>query len=137
MCSPWALSVRAASVSARRMVRSRPAKRSSRHRRFCHLPLDGRQVCSTSIPFDPKPHAPQEIRGSLAAISTALAGVHFTEVHAAAGQTRRRNVPLVRSFSHDSNDHLLSQVYSAQPVAKSPPLSCSASPTSAPSSATC
>ncbi|MFN9236417.1 MAG: DUF1501 domain-containing protein, partial [Planctomyces sp.] len=28
--------------------------------------------------FDPKPQAPQEIRGTLSAISTALAGVQFT-----------------------------------------------------------
>jgi len=60
--------------------------------------------------FDPKPHAPQEIRGSLAAISTALAGVHFTEVMPQLARLADE-MCLVRSFSHDSNDHLLSQVY--------------------------
>ena len=29
--------------------------------------------------FDPKPHAPEEIRGTLATISTSLPGVHFGE----------------------------------------------------------
>ncbi|MFN7682426.1 MAG: DUF1501 domain-containing protein, partial [Planctomyces sp.] len=60
--------------------------------------------------FDPKPQAPQEIRGTLSAISTALAGVHFTEVMPQLARIADE-LCLVRSFSHDSNDHLLSQVY--------------------------
>src|SRR5438105_3894226 len=59
--------------------------------------------------FDPKPDAPAEIRGTLGAIATCLPGVHFAEVmpHLA---TQLRHVALVRSFSHDSNDHFISQV---------------------------
>ncbi|TWW09785.1 hypothetical protein E3A20_10880, partial [Planctomyces bekefii] len=60
--------------------------------------------------FDPKPQAPQEIRGTLSAISTALAGVQFTEVMPQLARIADE-LCLVRSFSHDSNDHLLSQVY--------------------------
>lgn len=60
--------------------------------------------------FDPKPEAPEQIRGTLSTISTSLPGVHF-------GQPMQKmseladEICLVRSFSHDSNDHLLSQVY--------------------------
>lgn len=60
--------------------------------------------------FDPKPDAPEEIRGSNGTVQTALPGVRFGEVMpkmAAATQ----HFCLLRSYSHDSNDHLLSQVY--------------------------
>jgi hypothetical protein len=60
--------------------------------------------------FDPKPQAPVEIRGTLTDIPTALPGVHFCEtvprLAAIADQ-----FALLRSYSHDSDDHLLSQVY--------------------------
>jgi hypothetical protein len=60
--------------------------------------------------FDPKPDAPEEIRGSLATIPTTLPGVRFSEVMPClAAQTR--HFALVRSFSHDSNDHFLSQAH--------------------------
>jgi hypothetical protein len=60
--------------------------------------------------LDPKPEAPQEIRGKLGAINTALPGVHFCE--SCPNLARIANdLAVVRSFSHDSNDHLLSQVY--------------------------
>ncbi|MFN9718399.1 MAG: DUF1501 domain-containing protein [Planctomycetota bacterium] len=60
--------------------------------------------------FDPKPHAPEEIRGTLGTISTALPGVHFGEPMTELAQIAD-DLCLVRSFSHDSNDHLLSQAY--------------------------
>lgn len=60
--------------------------------------------------FDPKPHAPEEIRGTLSAISTALPGVHFGDPMPQLAQIADQ-LCLVRSFSHDSNDHLLSQAY--------------------------
>ncbi|MEW4530867.1 DUF1501 domain-containing protein [Maioricimonas sp. JC845] len=60
--------------------------------------------------FDPKPHAPEEIRGTLGAISTSLPGVQFGEPMQALAPLADQ-LCLVRSFSHDSNDHLLSQVY--------------------------
>ncbi len=60
--------------------------------------------------FDPKPHAPEEIRGTLGTISTVLPGVHFGEPMSQLAQIADE-LCLVRSFSHDSNDHLLSQAY--------------------------
>ena len=60
--------------------------------------------------FDPKPLAPETIRGTLSAISTALPGVQFAEPMPHLAKIAR-DLCLVRSYSHDSNDHLLSQVY--------------------------
>ncbi len=60
--------------------------------------------------FDPKPQAPEEIRGTLKAISTTLPGVFFGEPMAKLARLAE-DLCVVRSFSHDSNDHLLSQVY--------------------------
>jgi hypothetical protein len=60
--------------------------------------------------FDPKPDAPDTIRGDLRAIQTTLPGVHFCETlpHLA---SQTQHLALVRSYSHDSNDHFLSQAY--------------------------
>lgn len=60
--------------------------------------------------FDPKPEAPEEIRGTLGAIPTSLPGLFFSE---ACPQLARvaHELAVLRTFSHDSNDHLLSQVY--------------------------
>lgn len=60
--------------------------------------------------LDPKPEAPVEIRGQLGAISTALPGVQFSEVCPDLARIAN-DLCVVRSFSHDSDDHLLSQVY--------------------------
>jgi hypothetical protein len=60
--------------------------------------------------LDPKPEAPQEVRGKLGAIATALPGVHFSESCPNLARIAD-DLCVVRSFSHDSNDHLLSQVY--------------------------
>ena len=60
--------------------------------------------------FDPKPDAPEEIRGTLQTIQTALHGVRFTEVMPCLARSAR-HLALVRSFSHDSNDHFVSQAY--------------------------
>ena len=60
--------------------------------------------------LDPKPESPEEIRGTLSTIATKLPGVHFAEsCPKLAGIADK--FCLVRSFSHDSNDHLLSQAY--------------------------
>src|SRR5438477_5110580 len=60
--------------------------------------------------FDPKPDTPEEIRGTLGTIPTRLPGVRFTEVMPClAKQTHQ--LALVRSFSHDSDDHFLSQAW--------------------------
>lgn len=60
--------------------------------------------------FDPKPQAPEEVRGTLSAISTVLPGIQFGEPMTQLAQVADQ-MCLVRSFSHDSNDHLLSQAY--------------------------
>lgn len=60
--------------------------------------------------FDPKPDAPESVRGTLGTIDTTLAGVRFTEVMPGlAGQAH--HLALVRSYSHDNNDHFQSQAY--------------------------
>lgn len=60
--------------------------------------------------LDPKPLAPQEIRGTLGAIRTSLPGVYFNESCPDLARIAD-DLCVVRSFSHDSNDHLMSQVY--------------------------
>jgi hypothetical protein len=60
--------------------------------------------------LDPKPEAPEQIRGTLSAIPTAIPGVQFTEVCPNLARIAN-DLCTVRSFSHDSDDHLLSQVY--------------------------
>ena len=60
--------------------------------------------------FDPKPQAPEEIRGTLTAIPTQLPGIAFCETLPHLAKIADQ-LAVVRSFSHDSNDHLVSQVY--------------------------
>ena len=60
--------------------------------------------------LDPKPDAPEQIRGTLSAIPTAISGVQFSEVCPNLARIAN-DLCTVRSFSHDSDDHLLSQVY--------------------------
>ena len=60
--------------------------------------------------LDPKPEAPEQIRGTLSAIATSLPGVQFAEVCPNLARIAHE-ICTVRSFSHDSDDHLLSQVY--------------------------
>ncbi|HJT33134.1 MAG TPA: DUF1501 domain-containing protein [Pirellulales bacterium] len=60
--------------------------------------------------LDPKPEAPEEIRGTLSTIATCLPGVHFAESCPRLARVADKFC-LVRSFSHDSNDHFLSQAY--------------------------
>lgn len=60
--------------------------------------------------LDPKPEAPEQIRGTLSAIPTSIPGVQFAEVCPNLARIAR-DLCVVRSFSHDSDDHLLSQVY--------------------------
>ncbi len=60
--------------------------------------------------FDPKPDAPDKVRGSLGAIRTSVPGTIFGEaLPHLANQAHR--LAVVRSFSHDSNDHFMSQAF--------------------------
>lgn len=60
--------------------------------------------------FDPKPDAPQEIRGTLGAISTTVPGIQFCETlpHLAGCA---EHLAVVRTFAHDSNDHFIGQAH--------------------------
>lgn len=60
--------------------------------------------------FDPKPDASEAIRGSLGTVQTNLPGVRFGEVMPRMARVTQ-HFCLLRSYSHDSNDHLMSQVY--------------------------
>jgi hypothetical protein len=60
--------------------------------------------------LDPKPEAPEEIRGTLGTIATKLPGVQFTEVMPCLANVADR-LTLVRSYSHGNNDHFMSQAY--------------------------
>jgi hypothetical protein len=60
--------------------------------------------------FDPKPDAPEQVRGTLSTLGTTLPGVRFTEVMPCLARQARR-LALVRSFAHGNNDHLLSQAW--------------------------
>ncbi len=60
--------------------------------------------------LDPKPEAPEDIRGTLKDIATNVPGIRFCEsLPCLAGQAK--HLAVVRSYSHGSNDHLLSQAY--------------------------
>ena len=60
--------------------------------------------------FDPKPSAPSEIRGTLSDIATNLPGVRFCETLPNLSKIADQ-LAVLRSYSHGSNDHLDSQVY--------------------------
>ena len=60
--------------------------------------------------FDPKPDAPEEIRGELSDIATCVTGTRFCETLPCLARIADE-LAVIRSYSHDSNDHLLSQVY--------------------------
>ncbi len=59
--------------------------------------------------FDPKMEAPLEIRGKLQEIQTSLPGVRFGDTMTEMSKIAHK-VSVIRSFSHHSNDHLISQV---------------------------
>src|SRR5687767_11878701 len=54
--------------------------------------------------FDPKPHAPVEIRGTLEDIATTLPGVRFCETLPNLAQIAE-HLAVLRNYSHDSDDH--------------------------------
>src|SRR5262245_51319320 len=58
--------------------------------------------------FDPKPLAPEEIRGTLATIPTALPGVRFTEVMPNMAKVAS-DICLIRTYASGNDDHLISQ----------------------------
>lgn len=69
--------------------------------------------------FDPKPDAPEDIRGLLSPIATSLPGIHFAEA-APCLAAMAHKFTLIRSYSHTNNDHFMSQawVLSGRPVSR-------------------
>lgn len=60
--------------------------------------------------FDPKPDAPVEVRGILDDMPTNVPGTRFCETLPHLAKIADK-LAVLRSYSHDSNDHLISQVY--------------------------
>jgi hypothetical protein len=58
--------------------------------------------------FDPKPDAPEEIRGTLGAIDTTVPGVRFCETMPCLARQAHR-LAVVRTFASGNNDHFRSQ----------------------------
>ena len=54
--------------------------------------------------FDPKPDAPEDIRGEFSTIPTSLPGVRFSELVPLTAKWMHR-IGLVRTMAHDHNDH--------------------------------
>ena len=54
--------------------------------------------------WDPKPHAPEEIRGSFGTIPTSIPGVRFGE-HLPHTAKRAHRMTIVKSMTHDDLDH--------------------------------
>lgn len=60
--------------------------------------------------FDPKPNAPQEVRGEFGSIPTNVPGIHFCELLPKTAQWMTRST-LIRSASHHHNDHSAGLLY--------------------------
>lgn len=58
--------------------------------------------------FDPKPDAPQEIRGTLSTIQTTLPGIRFSEVMPRMAQQTDK-IALIRTFAAGTDDHFQAQ----------------------------
>src|SRR5687767_2699019 len=58
--------------------------------------------------FDPKPDAPEEIRGTLQSIATDIPGIRFCETLPCLAR-QVQHLAVIRSYGHDSNDHFQSQ----------------------------
>lgn len=67
--------------------------------------------------FDPKPEAPEEIRGTLSTIATKTPGLFFAETLPGLAAISDQ-FTLLRSYSHPNNDHFQSQAWalSGRPV---------------------
>lgn len=60
--------------------------------------------------FDPKPEAPEDIRGTLKAIDTDVPGIRFAESLPCLARMAK-HLAVVRSYSHGNNDHFISQAW--------------------------
>lgn len=56
--------------------------------------------------FDPKPHAPVEIRGPYGTVGTCLPGIRFSEKLPLTGQVMDR-ASIIRSIAHNNNGHFV------------------------------
>jgi hypothetical protein len=82
--------------------------------------------------FDPKPNAPAEIRGSLAAISTSVPGLQFSEVVPHLAKVADK-VTIVRSICHKDPNHGGGNHYMMTGAKTPVPVACGASVTFHPS----
>ena len=84
--------------------------------------------------FDPKPDAPDDIRGEFKPISTSLPGVHFVEHLPRLSRWMDRST-VIRSFGHPVNDHSTGLLYTmtGQPPSSLPGSGSKPLPTDAPS----
>jgi len=79
-----------------------PAKSFGRAKQVLLLYLQG--AASQLETWDPKPHAPEEIRGKFGAVSTAVPGVAICEGLPKMAKLMDR-IAVVRSMTHKYNDH--------------------------------
>jgi hypothetical protein len=106
----------AAGVTLPWLLRQEAAARESgtptRPKSVIYIVLDGGP--SHIDMWDPKPDAPDEIRGPFKPIATALPGVRFTELLPMQAQIADR-LAVLRGVKSVENDHFLSEVYSGLP----------------------
>lgn len=95
---------------------SRPAVRA---RSVIYIFLSG--GLSQHDSFDPKPEAPDNIRGEFTPIDTATPGIQICE-HLPMLAARSRHWALVRSLTHPSNDHSLGHHIMLTGRSEAPPL---------------
>jgi hypothetical protein len=98
------LGLSAADVQALRAASAAQGERLAAPRSVIYIFLSG--GLSQHDSFDPKPDAPENIRGDFSRIATQTPGVHICE-HLPRLAARSRRWALVRSLSHPSNDHSL------------------------------
>jgi hypothetical protein len=100
---PWLLRQEAVARESRTLTRPKSV---------IYIVLDGGP--SHLDMWDPKPDAPDEIRGPFKPIATALPGVRFTELLPMQAQIADR-LAVLRGVKSVENDHFLSEVYSGLP----------------------
>jgi hypothetical protein len=99
-------------ATAAQLLHARTSKAATSH------PATADQVLFLWLPggvthhesFDPKPEAPESIRGDIEAIETNVAGVRFAEVLPALA-AHMDKIALIRSYAAGTNDHFEGQAY--------------------------
>lgn len=100
---PWLL---------RQEAQASESQKTTRPKSVIYVVLDGGP--SHVDMWDPKPDAPDEVRGPFNTIATKLPGVRFTELLPCHAEMADR-LALLRGIQSVENDHFLSEVYSGLP----------------------